>query len=189
MRVISGRARGIRLRVPAGDRVRPTGDRLRESVFAVLEPWLQDARVLDLFAGSGALGIEAWSRGAADCVFVERDRQAAAAVRDNLRRSRAEGRVLERDWRAALRELSAQGARFDLVLLDPPYAFDHVGEVLAALVRRGLLTADALVAVERPAAEAVELPPGWEAGRRIEAGGSAVLLCRPRRPAASGEKV
>lgn len=186
MRVIAGRARGTQLRAPSGESVRPTGDRLRESLFAVLEPWLEGAAVLDLFAGSGALGIEAWSRGAATCVFVDRGRPALAALRENLRRCRAPGRVLARDWRAALAELSSEAARFDLVFLDPPYAFAGIAEVLESLAARGVLSPGALVAVERPVGECLPLPGDWERGRCIRAGGSAIFLCRPLRADTTG---
>jgi len=123
MRVIAGTLGGRRLRAPAGRATRPTSDRVREALFSMLGE-LDGARVLDLFAGSGALGIEALSRGAAHAVFVERDAGAAAVLRENLRAlgvgpERAELR--HADARAALRHASASGETYDLVFIDPPY--------------------------------------------------------------------
>jgi 16S rRNA (guanine966-N2)-methyltransferase len=123
VRVIAGRFGGRRLQAPPGQGTRPTSDRVREALFSALGD-LAGARVLDLFAGSGALGLEALSRGAAHATFVERDRRAAAVLRDNvatLGLRPQEAQVLQRDAHAALREAAARGATYDLVLLDPPY--------------------------------------------------------------------
>jgi 16S rRNA (guanine966-N2)-methyltransferase len=134
-RVIAGSARGIRLVAP-GEGTRPLADRVKQTLFAILEPDLRGAAVLDLFAGSGAAGIEALSRGAARAVFVERDRAAIAAIDQNLRRTRLVGeraRVVRAD---ALGWLTADGPAagpFDVVIVDPPYAD---AEALAAALRR-----------------------------------------------------
>lgn len=182
MRVIAGSARGARLKVPAGDAVRPTGDRERERLFAVIEPWLREADCLDLFAGSGALGIEALSRGARSCVFVERARRACEAVRTNLERTGLSGRaeLLAASASSALARLGARGRRFDVVFLDPPYDRPEllVG-ALETLDTLGLVAPDGLVAAEHRRG-GLELPAGWEAGRSLESGASAILLCRPR---------
>jgi 16S rRNA (guanine966-N2)-methyltransferase len=144
MRVTGGRLAGRRLRVPRGDRVRPTADRVRESLFAHLDHRgaLVGRRVLDLFAGSGALGIEALSRGAREAVFVERVPPVVAALRANLEALdlAAEARVVRADVRSALRRLAAAGERFELILLDPPYGDPHLAEILeglAAVLARG----------------------------------------------------
>ena len=123
MRVVAGRYGGRRLRAPPGHATRPTSDRVREALFAMLGP-LDGARVLDLFAGSGALAIEALSRGAAHAVFVERDPGAVAVIRANLNAlgvPAERARVVPRPARAALRDASARAETYDLVLLDPPY--------------------------------------------------------------------
>ena len=122
-RVIAGSARGIRLRAP-GAGTRPFADRVKQTLFAILEPELQGARVLDLFAGSGAGGIEALSRGAASAIFVEKDQGAAAVIDANLRAAGLAGpnaTVIRWDVVRWLAEANA-GAAFDLVLVDPPYA-------------------------------------------------------------------
>ena len=118
MRVVAGRYGGRRLEAPPGRGTRPTADRVREAVFSLLGP-VEGLAVLDLFAGSGALGIEALSRGAAAAVFVDRDHRAAAAARRNLAALGLEARVHRRD---ALAFLAATTTRFDLVFVDPPYS-------------------------------------------------------------------
>lgn len=135
-RVIAGTARGIRLAAP-GEGTRPFTDRVKQTLFAILEPGLRDAVVLDLFAGSGAGGIEALSRGAARAVFVERDAGAVRVVAENLRRTRLEAaaRVIRRDALAWLEDPAGAAAEgpFDLVLVDPPYA--DTAALAAALER------------------------------------------------------
>lgn len=123
MRVIAGTHRGRRLKAPRGRGTRPTADRVREAVFSAIGP-VGGADVLDLFAGSGAMGIEALSRGARAATFVERDPQAAAVIRSNLGMLglEPESRVLVEDWRSALVREARRGARYDLCVVDPPYS-------------------------------------------------------------------
>lgn len=138
MRVVAGSARGVPLRSPRDSRVRPTGDRVRESVFNALgsRNAVVDADFADLFAGTGALGIEALSRGASHCVFVDSERRSLSLVEENLRVTRLEdrSRLLAGD---ALELLAPGGAlggmRFDVALADPPYAFDRWEELLGHL--------------------------------------------------------
>jgi 16S rRNA (guanine966-N2)-methyltransferase len=122
IRVVAGEFGGRRLRTPPGAESRPTSERVREAVFAMLGP-VEGLAVLDLFAGSGALGLEALSRGAARATFVERSPRAAAAIRANVAALGVEDRVrvLPRDWRAALAAERAAGSSYELCLLDPPY--------------------------------------------------------------------
>ena len=149
MRVTGGTMCGRRIRVPRGG-VRPTSDRVREALFARLEP-LAGARVLDLFAGSGALGIEALSRGATSAVFVERAGPVAAVLRENLRSLAllAQAKLVRADASVAIRRLAADAARFDLVLVDPPYAERETCErALRGLATSGILAPGAVVLVE-----------------------------------------
>jgi 16S rRNA (guanine966-N2)-methyltransferase len=136
-RVIAGSARGVRLRAP-GEGTRPLADRVKQTLFAILEPDLDGARVLDLFAGSGAGGIEALSRGAASATFVEKDQGAAAVIEANLRATGLAGpaaTIIRWDVMRWLGEPNADEA-FDLVIVDPPYAETEVlGRVLALLGR------------------------------------------------------
>src|SRR5918999_4707697 len=121
MRVIAGRYGGRRLQAPPGAATRPTSDRVREALFSVLGGRVDGANVLDLFAGSGALGIEALSRGAAEATFVDSAPAAARAVRANLEALGLEAEVHRADARAFLRAARKGGRQYDLVLIDPPY--------------------------------------------------------------------
>ncbi len=163
--MIGGAARGRRLVAPPGD-ARPTTDRVREALFNVLGPGpVRGAAVLDLYAGSGALGIEALSRGASRAVFVERDSGAVAAIESNLVATGFTelARVRRLDVRAHLARPDRSGP-FDLVLIDPPYATPgaEVEATLAALADRGWLGPGAVVTVERARVDGVPaLPTGW----------------------------
>jgi 16S rRNA (guanine966-N2)-methyltransferase len=148
VRIVAGTRKGHRIAAPKGAATRPTGDRVREAVFSIVGP-VDGAAVLDLFAGSGAMGLEALSRGAASCVFVERDRAAVAAIQANLEKLRLTGAVVtNRDVAAALRDDRARGSRYDLVLVDPPYdEWERHANALAEHLP-ALLEDDALVVVE-----------------------------------------
>jgi len=166
MRVIAGRFGGRRLRTPPGGATRPTAERVREALFSSLGT-LEGSRVLDLFAGSGALGIEALSRGARSAVFVEHAREALDCLRSNLSAlalGEDEARLLRADARAALRRLAQEGARFDLVLLDPPYAAGLLAPVLQGIVAGELLAPDARVVVESSRRESLPDVPGLSRG-------------------------
>ena len=148
MRIVAGARRGHRIEAPKGVVTRPTGDRVREAAFSLVGP-VEGASVLDLFAGSGALGLEALSRGARSCLFVERDRAAARVIQSNLERLRLTGAVVAtRDVAAALAEERDRGRCYDLVLADPPYAeWEAHAPALASLVPT-VLADDGLVVVE-----------------------------------------
>jgi 16S rRNA (guanine966-N2)-methyltransferase len=172
LRIVGGRHRGRRLRFPAGVEIRPTPDRVRETLFNWLQPRIVGARVLDLFAGSGALGLEALSRGAAHVTFVEKDRRAAAGI-DALAREWQEPAVAVScgDALAWLARAARTEAPHDLVFLDPPYDADLLAAAAAALVAHGRLAPDARVYLERRAREALpKLPDGWRELRSGRAG-------------------
>ena len=170
LRVIAGSARGRKLVTPAGDAVRPTKDIVREAVFSALDARgvIVDAIVLDLFAGSGALAIEALSRGAARAVLVERNRAALDAITTNLAAlgfaDRARVHVADAGRFAA--GPAPREAPFDLVFADPPYDTDDGAPtaLLSALEAPGWLAAGAIVAVERPVRHPVADPEGWRTG-------------------------
>jgi 16S rRNA (guanine(966)-N(2))-methyltransferase RsmD len=147
--VTAGEFRGRRLRAPKGDATRPTSDRVRESLFAWL-PDLADAAVLDLYAGTGALGIEALSRGARSAVFVERARPALAALGANLADLALSDvtRVLRSDARAALARLARENARYDAIFMDPPYGAADALEVLRAIGESALLAPQGILVFE-----------------------------------------
>jgi 16S rRNA (guanine966-N2)-methyltransferase len=148
VRIVAGSRKGHRIAAPKGAATRPTGDRVREAVFSLIGP-VDGAAVLDLYAGSGALGLEALSRGAASCVFVERDRDAARVIRSNLEKLRLTGATVEnRDVSAVLRDETARRRQYDLVLVDPPY--EEWERHAATLGERlpGILEDGAIVVVE-----------------------------------------
>lgn len=164
-RVVAGTAGGRRLAIPPGSATRPTSERVREAMFSTLTTLLggwKDVAVLDLYAGSGALGLEALSRGAARCTFVESDRRAIAVLEANVASTGLGAAIVTRlDVRSAV---SARARTpVDLVLLDPPYALAQhdLLDVLTRLVVNGWLADDAVVVVERPTREP---PPVWPAG-------------------------
>lgn len=180
VRVIGGSARGQRLTAPRGDATRPTADRVREALFSSLAEHLEGARILDLYAGSGALGIEALSRGAASAVLVEKDARAAAVVTANLTRTGLA------DKASVLREPAARvcaappGEPFDLVFLDPPYTepVARVFALLTALYAAGGLASSAITVLERDghAGDLEAEPPAWLALDRRRSYGDTVLL-------------
>jgi 16S rRNA (guanine966-N2)-methyltransferase len=150
MRIVAGSARGRRLRVPRGRTVRPTADRVKESIFSMLESryGCEGIAILDLFAGSGNLGIEALSRGAAGAVFVEHDARAATAIRANLEAAGFAGEVLVMPATRAIAALHARGRRFGGAFLDPPYHRGFVGPTLDALARTALVDRGGWIVVE-----------------------------------------
>jgi len=147
MRVIAGALKGKRLVTPRGAATRPTADQVRTALMDALTPRLPGARMLDLFAGAGGVGLEALSRGAGHATFVERDGRAAAALAQNVRELGVAGRarVLRGDVARELRHLAGLGERFEIVFLDPPYTEDGVERTLAALGAGDLLAPDGLV--------------------------------------------
>jgi len=158
VRIVAGSRRGHRIDAPKGVVTRPTGDRVREAAFSLIGP-VEGAAVLDLFAGSGALGLEALSRGAATCVFVEQDRAAARVIQANLEKLHLTGAVvLARDVASALADERERGCRYDLVLADPPYAeWGAHAPVLARLVPE-VLAEDGVLVVETASGVEPELP-------------------------------
>ena len=156
VRIIAGSRKGARIFAPKGSATRPTSDRVRENVFNIVAPWIEDARVLDLYAGSGAMGLEALSRGAASAVFVEADEHAARAIERNLDKLRLTGaRVVRHDAVTALAQEVAAGREYDLVLLDPPYAMTDYGALYRYLPT--VLAEDGLVVLETTARAEAEL--------------------------------
>ena len=161
--MIAGAFKGRRLVTPKGDRTRPTADQVRLALMDALTPWLPDARVLDLFAGAGGVGLEALSRGAAHATFVEKDPRAVAALRENVDTLgvRDATRVLRSDVNRELTHLHAEGARFRIVFLDPPYDAELVEPTLTQLGGGGLTEPGAVVVAQHLTKRA---PPGTVGG-------------------------
>ena len=150
MRVIAGSARRLELKTPPGLDTRPTTDRIKETLFNILQPDLYGCRFLDLFAGSGQIGIEALSRGAAYAVFVDKDRTAVGCIRDNLMHTHLadQAEVVQTDAVSAIARMQGRQAPFDMVFMDPPYRQGLELPVLLALTGSGLVTGDTTVIVE-----------------------------------------
>jgi 16S rRNA (guanine966-N2)-methyltransferase len=150
MRVVAGTARSILLETPAGKDTRPTTDRIKETLFNMLQPYVPGAKVLDLFGGSGGLGIEALSRGADCAFFSDMSREAIRCIEGNLKRARLyeKADVLQMDYRNALMKWKSQNKKFDLVLLDPPYGKGLEFDALKLLIDGEMLEEDALIVVE-----------------------------------------
>jgi 16S rRNA (guanine966-N2)-methyltransferase len=171
LRIIGGEWRGRRLNFPGVEGLRPTTDRVRETLFNWLQPMIQGARCLDLFAGSGALGLEALSRGAAAVNFVDSDRLAIHALRENLALLRdSHGSVIQSEALAFLRQ-AAPAQPFDVVFLDPPFRKGLLQPCLEQLCRDGWLTEHARIYLEQEQELGEpELPPDWELLRCKKAG-------------------
>ena len=172
LRIIGGTWRSRRIRFPGGPELRPTPDRVRETLFNWLGSWVEGRRVLDLFAGSGALGLEALSRGAAEAVFVERSRVAADALRANAAALGASGVTVV--CNEALNFLRREKGGFDLVFIDPPYASDLARPVLKRLLSGHILCEGGYVYLEEGgnagAASISEICPGLRVYREVHAG-------------------
>ncbi len=162
MRIIAGRFKGTRLSGPRGDAVRPTTDRVREALFSALGDRVQGCAVLDLFAGTGAFGLEAVSRGAESALFVEKDRRTAAGLAKTIQRLGIEDRVsiLIMDAIRAIKVAAGRNERFGIVFLDPPYGKGRLSRVLTAPEFRKILEPDGLIIVERE--QGSECPNGLE---------------------------
>jgi 16S rRNA (guanine(966)-N(2))-methyltransferase RsmD len=156
MRIIAGERKGHTIYAPKGLDTRPTSDRVRENVFNIVAPWVEGARVLDLYAGSGAMGLEALSRGAEAVVFVESDGDAVRAIERNLDKLRLTGAtVLRADATAGLVQETSAGRKYDLVLADPPYAMTDYETLVRYLPR--VLAEDGLLVLESAARTEPEL--------------------------------
>jgi 16S rRNA (guanine966-N2)-methyltransferase len=180
MRIVGGRFRGHRLKTPADERVRPTTDRVRESLFNILlhmdPPVLDGAVVLDLFAGTGALGLEALSRGAARAVFVDLDVRSLTLVRENIAAMRAE--ALCQVVKADASRLPPSPVAATLAFLDPPYGKALVAPALQAAAGGGWLAPGAVVVIETASGEEALLPPGFEQTDLRLYGGSRIVFSR-----------
>ncbi len=186
LRIIGGRWRSRRIRFAAQPGIRPTPDRVRETLFNWLQHEIAGSRCLDLFAGSGALGLEALSRGAAEVTFVERDRIAARHLREALALlGGANAQIKVEDAR---RFLEGPSAPFDIVFLDPPFGEDCLAEICAALEERGWLAGTAHIYIEAPSrGEALVLPQRWTLLKAQRAGAVGYHLAR-RELAPGGNK-
>lgn len=183
MRIIAGSSKGRTLKAPTWDGLRPTSDRLRETLFNILAPRVAGARVLDLFAGTGAIGLEALSRGAAEVVFVERDRRAAALIARNAALCGASDRcVIIREAVEPALSWRVDG-RFDLVVLDPPYASAEIEAALGEAVSK--LAPNGIAVLEHAWRRQPPDVPGAHRTRTVRAGDSALSFYEAGAPGAT----
>src|SRR5262249_6691450 len=184
LRIIAGAYKGRRLATPRGETTRPTADQVRIALLDTLMPWLSEARVLDLFAGAGGVGLEALSRGAAHVTFVERDARAVQALRANVTTLGVEraARIVRDDVRRSLQALWREGAHFDVVFLDPPYDTDDVVSTLEALGGIDVLVEDAVVVAQHLTKRAPAAVGGLTAFRARRFGETTLTFFRREAP-------
>lgn len=178
MRVITGKARGIQLKTPEGMLTRPTADRVKEALFSIINFDIPGAQVLDLFGGTGQLGIEALSRGAKSAVFVDAREEACRLIRENLKRTHleGEGRVIRSDY---LDYLDRCREKYSIIFLDPPYAEVFLENALKRITEIDILQSDGIIVTERPLGK--ELPweyPGYTRSRDYKYGKTLLTIYR-----------
>jgi 16S rRNA (guanine966-N2)-methyltransferase len=179
MRIIAGQFKGRRLKTPTWEGLRPTSDKLRETLFNILAPRIEGARVLDGYAGTGAVGIEAFSRGATHVTFVEQDRRAVRLIEANLAACgvKADYTIDTGDLVSVVRRQT--GAVYDLVWLDPPYDLTNVRDALDAAAR--VLQPDGLLVLERATRREPDVPASLQRMRDVKSGDSTLTFFAPKR--------
>ena len=178
MRVITGKARGVQLKTPEGMLTRPTADRVKEALFSIINFDLPGAAVLDLFGGTGQLGIEALSRGAKTAVFVDAREEACRIIRENLKRTKLEGqgRVVRSDYLDYLRR---SREKFDIILLDPPYAEVFLENALKCITEIDILQSGGIIVAERPVEKALPFEfEGYSRSRDYKYGKTLLTIYR-----------
>ena len=150
LRIITGTAKGKKLKTLEGEATRPTSERIKEAIFSSIQFDIEGRRVLDLFAGSGQMGLEALSRGAESAMFIDSSREAIEIVKDNVKATGFEkqSKHTVSDWRNFIRKASGRGDRYDLVFIDPPYADECCADAAMRLARGGMLSLGAIVVLE-----------------------------------------
>ena len=178
MRVITGKARGVQLKTPEGLATRPTSDRVKEALFSIINFDVPGMTVLDLFGGTGQLGIEALSRGAERAVFVDASEDACKLIRENLKRTKLEsqGRVVKSDYLSFLR---ACREKFGIIFLDPPYAEVFLENALNCITEIDILQSGGIIVAERPLEKPLVLDfPGYTRSRDYKYGNTLITLYR-----------
>ena len=178
MRVITGKARGVQLKTPDGLATRPTSDRVKEALFSIIQFEIPGMKVLDLFAGSGQLGIEALSRGAEHTVFVDAGEAACKVIKENLRRTKleAQAKVVRSDY---LQYLKTTKETFGLILLDPPYAEVFLENALNCITEIDILQSGGIIVCERPLGKDLPLEfPDYSKSKDYKYGNTLITLYR-----------
>ena len=178
MRVITGKARGVNLKTPDGMQTRPTADRVKEALFSIINFDVPNTSVLDLFGGTGQLGIEALSRGANRAVFVDESDKACALIKENLRRTKMEqqGRVVRSDYLSFLRSTQE---KFDIIFLDPQYAEVFLENALKCIAEIDILQSGGIIVCERPIGKDIPWEyPGYQRSKDYKYGNTLITLYR-----------
>jgi 16S rRNA (guanine966-N2)-methyltransferase len=151
LRVISGMAKGHKLKTLKGNSTRPTSDRVKESLFNIISPYIMDNDVLDLFAGTGSLGIEALSRGARFAAFVDKSTACASVIKENLEHTKFldKSLVITGEVESSLLRLSREGRKFGIIFVDPPYNKEFIGQTLNSILQNNIMKPDGIVVAER----------------------------------------
>jgi 16S rRNA (guanine(966)-N(2))-methyltransferase RsmD len=167
MRIISGSARGLKLKAPEGLKTRPTTDRIKESLFNILAPYLLDCRFLDLFSGSGAIGLEALSRGAEKAVFVDSGEESISVIKHNVTAARLmqNAEIMRCDVATAIERLASKGEKFDLIFMDPPYNKALADMAVKKIAECDILAEDGFIVAEQSTDEAEPVAEGMEVYR------------------------
>ena len=182
MRVISGIAKGVSLKTPDGLATRPTADRIKEAMFSIIQFDIPGTAVLDLFGGTGQLGIEAISRGAKSAVFVDQAEAACILIRENLRRTKFQefAKVVRSDYLTFLKNTHE---KFDIILLDPPYAEIFLENSLKMISEIDILQSNGIIVTERPAEKALSVDfPGFSRSRDYKYGNTLLTIYRKENP-------
>lgn len=179
MRIIAGAAKGRALKAVPGKNTRPTTDKVKEAIFSMIGPYFDGGTALDLFAGTGGLGLEAWSRGAEKVIFVDKEGISVDIIRQNVKTAGADRdvEIYRNDAERALKALAKRGIAFSLVFLDPPYRMTAMPEVMEELAEKGMLEPEASVVIEHDAA--VQYPEelkGFRLKRSAKYGDTAVTI-------------
>ena len=181
MRIITGKARGLKLTTPKNMDVRPTSDRVKESLFNIIGTRIIGAKVLDLFAGTGNLGLEAWSRGAESVIFIDESQASLNLVRSNIAKTRAEEdtMVLKRNAEHVIGELAAKKMLFDYIFCDPPYNKGWLEKIIKQIAKHPILAAGGYLIIEHAQHEVLPiLPAGLEAIRSEKYGETIISILR-----------
>lgn len=176
MRVITGKARGVQLKTPEGLLTRPTADRVKEALFSIINFDIPGACVLDLFGGTGQLGIEALSRGAAKSIFVDAREEACRLIRENLQRTKLEGTVVRSDY---MDYLNRSREKFSIIFLDPPYAEEYLENALKRITEIDILQTDGIIVTERPVGKELHLEfDGYQRSKDYKYGKTLLTIYR-----------
>ncbi len=177
MRVIGGYLKGRKLTPPRSDRVRPTIDRVKEAIFNIIPEW-DDLIILDLFAGTGNLGIEAYSRGAKKVFFVDNDINSIMVIRENLEKFDLlrQSKIYSLDFKSALKKFSRETIKFDIIFIDPPFKKDYWEEAFELIINGNLLTKNGFIITEVPTYKSIQIPPKLKTYRDREYGQNRLLI-------------